>query len=293
VWGPGHDAQWFDRIHVMPRRADLGSLTSDRTVTVEVWNAWRRGHALTATPITGPAGVTVNAGTLPRLFPALHSEVHSVFVSKSGTIAVDDVVTWVFGALSSPGADLTLTGLRVMLFTARPDGSLGFEESYGYETDVLTAWDGTEQRVQLRELPTRSLRFTVLLTDALEVADVMGRLFANGVLPFSVPLWPDATRPAWPVSPGDSQIVVTTTGRGFVAGGTALLWKDQWTYEAVVINQVFSDHLTLVGTVAGSWSAEGSIVVPLMSARLLTAPSVERVSGGVASVDLEFSWEAA
>jgi hypothetical protein len=33
--------------------------------------------------------------------------------------------------------------------------------------------------------------------------------------------------------------------------------------------------------------------VPLISARLLTAPSVERVSGGVASVDLEFSSEAA
>jgi hypothetical protein len=75
-----------------------------------------------------------------------------------------------------------------MLFTARPDGSLGFEEAYGYETDVLTAWDGTEQRVLLRELPTRTLRFSALLTDSLEVADVMGRLFANGVQPFSVPL---------------------------------------------------------------------------------------------------------
>lgn len=288
-----HDGQWFDRIHVIPRRVDLGSVNNDRTVVVEVWNAWRRGHVLTSAPITGPAGVTVAAGTLPRIYAPFHSELQTVSIAAAGSAALDNVVTWVFGALVSPGADLTLTGLRVMLFTARPDGSVGFEETYGYETDVLTAWDGTEQRVLLRELPTRTLRFAALLTDSLEVADVMGRLFANGVLPFSVPLWPDATRPAWRVNPGDAQIVVTTTGRGFVAGGTALLWKDQWTFEAVVINQVFSDHLTLVGTVAGSWPAEGSVIVPLISARLLSAPSVERISGGVASVDLEFSWEAA
>ncbi len=282
----------FERIHVVPRRLSLGAIAGSRSIQVEVWNAWRVSQKLTSIPVTGPSGVTVVAGTLPRVFPTFQSEIFTVNVAFPGPDTINDVAMWVFNTLVETGIDFTVTGLRAMLFTARPDGAVAVEETYGYATDVMTAWDGTEQRTQLRELATRALRFTVTFVDAVDASEAMGKIFATGSNLFVLPLWPDATQIAVTASSGAGTIYLSTTGRGFVAGGKMILWRDQWNYELAVINQVFADHVTLTGTLVGTWTL-GAIAMPLLYARILAAPTLNRVAGSVASLDVEFSAEAA
>ena len=43
--------------------------------------------------------------------------------------------------VTTPGADVTLSGSRMLLFTAPPDGAAGIRERYGYPTDVMQAMD--------------------------------------------------------------------------------------------------------------------------------------------------------
>jgi hypothetical protein len=288
---PVHDGQWFDRIHVIPRVADLGFMTGDRQITVEVWNAYRRGLVLTSVPVTGPDGVTVEDATCPQNYPSMHTKIWVVDVSVMEGFPVNNVVTWVFLGVSSVGSDLTLTGQRLILFSPKPDGNGVLEESYGYLTDLLRAWDGTEQRILLRSVATRDVRFPVLLGSARESGDLATRLFAGGRGLFSVPLWQDAVPLTQAVAQNESSIYCETTGRAFTEGSVCMLWRDYWHWEPLVVSGVLSDHLDLTSGAAVAWPLAGTICVPLMPARLVDAVPLKHLSGAVAAIDVSFSGE--
>lgn len=299
---PLHDGQWFDRIHVVPRAISLGNVTNDRVLYVEVWNAHRKGFKLWDIAIAGNDGVWYDGVTPVAEFGALHSEIHTVLVYTGGTLPIDNVLTWVFRtrtgqstfvAVATPGSDLTLEGTRMLLFTARPNGSAGVRERYGYPTNVLAAWDGGEQRVQLRERPRREQRFAPTFVSAGDALEAMAKLYLGGSSVFAVPFWPDAAPLAAAVSPGATAVYVETAGRAFAAGGNALLWRDQWTAEAFAILEVFADRLTVSGTIAGSFAAAGTLCAPLLPMRLLEAAPFERAGGQVASLEVAFSEEGA
>jgi hypothetical protein len=292
VHGDGHGKQWFDRIHVLPRSKDLGHLTSDVQVSVEVWNAYHVPHVLTAVNVTGPSGVTVESVSVPTSFGGLESRIFLVDVSASGAVPVNNMVTWVFTGASSSGSVLALTGLRVVLFPVKPNGDRGVDELYGYLTDIITGWDDTEQRVQLRAVPARQLRFTATMFDPRQAADVYARLYGVGMGIFSVPIWPDATPLTAVVNAGDTVINIDTTSRAFAVGGLVLLWSDQWTWESVVITGVSASYLTTAATTY-TWQVAGTLAIPLMSGRLLSAADLKTQAPVFAEVEVAFDSELA
>src|SRR6185436_9263356 len=113
---PGHDGQWLDRIHVVPRRADLSFVLSEQAIGVEVWNAFlERSKVLTAVTIAGGAGVAVdNPDALPVVYPGSRSKIYTVQVLAVGDASIDNLVTWVFTGISSSGTNLLLVGSRMV-----------------------------------------------------------------------------------------------------------------------------------------------------------------------------------
>ena len=61
---------------------------------------------------------------------------------------------------------LSISGRRVVVFGLKPNWANGWLERLMWATDVLTARDGTEQRVGLRAKPRRSLEFSILVGSA-------------------------------------------------------------------------------------------------------------------------------
>lgn len=298
---PCLDGQWFDRIHILPREVALGNLTNDRTIDVEVFNAYRRGFKLWDIPIAGNPGVEVLSVSTPIEFGPLRSEIHSVLVASGGSDEIDNVITWqwkrrtgvsTYAFISTPGADLTLSGTRMLLFTARPNGAAHVHERFGYLTDVMQAWDATEQRVQLRETPARELRLSPLFVEAADALEVMAKLYLSGVSVFAVPFWPDATPIVAPITSGASLVYLDPSGRDFVDGGNAILWLDQHTFEAFTILTVEADHLVVDGVIVGDYTA-GTQCVPLEPMRALEAPPLTRLSGPVAGLEVTFTQEGA
>ncbi len=298
---PVHDGQWFDRIHVVPREVALGNVVSDRVLSVEVWNAFRTGFRLWSVDIAGPAGVDVSAGSLPHEYPTLHSEIHSVYVWAAGVDPIANTLTWTFRtrtssvtyvAVTTPGSDLTLSGTRLTLFAVPPDGIAAQRERYGYLSDVITSRQRTEQRVQLRAIPGRELRFHPLVVTDADALELMSKLYAHGGGVYALPFWPDASELTAPVAPGATAVYADTTTRAFAPGGTAILWTSQRACEPFVIDQVFADHLTVAGTISGAYAAPRAIVAPLLAARLTEAPQLSRPGGPVAETDVAFSQEA-
>lgn len=299
---PVHDAQWFERVHVLPRRFDVGQVLADRALEVEVWNAHRRNLRLWDIAIAGSGSLDTDTFVPTVEHPAFASKLFTVNVYAGGVGLIDAVLTWQYrvrtGAstyvpFATAGADVRVVGSNTLLFTARPNGAAGVIERYGYPTDVIVAYDRSEQRVGLKDRPRRELRFTPTLVDRAEALEVMAKLYLVGSAAFAVPVWPDAAPLVADVAAGAGTVFVDTTGRAFVAGGSAILWRDQWTAEAVSIQEVQADRLILASLTAGAFAAAGTQVVPLEPMRLLEAPPLERQGTRVAELALTFSGEGA
>jgi hypothetical protein len=288
VEAPEHDGQWFERIHLIPRSTSLGYLAADAEVAVVVWNAWRRGRALTAINVTGPAGVSAPALSLPQHFATLQSREHVVSVSVLGEPEIDNLLVWDFADLPDAGTTLTLTGWRVQLFVQHPNGEVG--ELYGYLTRLFRAHDGTEQRCLLRTRPGREVRIRTTATTMDRLQALVAQLHSGGHYLSGVPLWMDSTRTTSYVGVGALQVPLSTTGRAFVEGAMCLLYQDPENWEVGSIESVEAAHLHLVTPTARGWAAD-TLCVPVLPGRLLDTPELQRPCGGVAEVEVAFSLE--
>jgi hypothetical protein len=294
VEAPLHDGQWFDRIHVLPSVVNLGYLLNNREVNVEVWNSCRRGLTLTAIPVDGPSGVSIlteslQAVDLPQHYAPMQSRLYVARVSIVGESVIDNLGTWVFAQATFLGATFRLLGWRMVVFAVKPNGS--FAESLGYLTDIIQSWNGSEQRISLREIPARALRFTATAPTQGAAQKMVTRMFVTGRFMTAVPLWPDAIELSAPVSIGSYQIATDTDGRDFVAGGLCILWRDADTWETFQIASVEAGHLHLTSPAEADWPLQGTLCIPLTNARSLDDFVVRQAGGEAAETMVAFHTE--
>jgi hypothetical protein len=294
VDAPEHDGQWFERIHVLPGTVNIGYLMNNREVDVEVWNACRRGLTLTSIPVDGPSGVTIfdeelQDVALPQHYAPMQSRVYTAWVSVVGESLIDNLGTWVFSERSFRGASIKLLGWRMVVFAVKPNGSL--VESLGYLTDVIQSWNGSEQRIGLRSIPDRELRFKGTACSQVAAQKMLTRLLVTGRFMTGVPLWPDAIELSTAVSIGSYQIAIDTVGRDFSVGGLCILWRDADSWETFQIVSIEADHIHLSSPAEAAWPLQGTLCIPLLNARSLEDFRVARSAGDLAEVVVAFYTE--
>ncbi len=288
---------WFERIHLVPSVKALGSILSTVTFPAEVWNAFRDDPETLSTitlngiAVTDAEGVSVidPYGT-PLVFRPLQSRDYSVRVSSSGTPQVSVAIVWQFAEVPDPS--LLVTGTRLVLFSPPIDWGQPWHETLAWLTDVVTADDDREQRIMLRTKPRRTLTYTVVTLDERESALLDNLLWGYQPQPFGVPIWPDAVWLAAPVAVDDITIHLDptqgTTGREFHTDGTAVLYRDAFTWEAVTIDAVGATSLTLAQGAKNAWGKGETKVIPITIGT--TTPHVERTRPSVAATDMEVSF---
>ena len=264
---PASDLAWLDRIHVLPREVDLGSVLSDVEVPVEVWNGFlRRARSLVAINLTGPAGVeVVNPYGLPTHFPGSESKAYIIRVLAEGGARVDNLVRWVFLSVDSNGTTLHLLGLRMLPFSLMPDLNDPVSQGYGYLGDVITSDDGSEQRRLLREIPHGWLEFTVTGIGAADPRLVSALLHGWTHRPFGVPVWPWWNRLRTAIVPGATEIDVDVTDVPWSVGMLAFLWRDADTWDVARVDAILAGGLRVTLPITGAWPATSTLVLPMVT----------------------------
>lgn len=171
-----------------------------------------------------------------------------------------------------------------------------FVSRWAYLTDIQTAEDGTEQRIALRTIPTETWAFTVralaLFGQGWRKTLLQGALYGDVATAWAIPQWPDGQHVTAAVTPGSSRTVTvesSTTGRGYVAGGLAILWTDERTAEVCTIASVGASSVVLA-TVAGAYAA-GAYLFPARLGRLTGAQEIGRRGARNTEVRVEFALE--
>ena len=289
---PMFGGELFEKILVLPREKDAGFVISPTAWDVEVWNSHRgQARILAAVGIAGPGGLSLSGGLgTSATFGPGRSSIYLATLAGVGDATIRSVATWHFTGES--GADMTVTGTRLTLFSPRCDWSEPPRERLSWLTTVLTSYEKSEQRAALRQEPRVTLVFRVVTTTPRETAALETLLFGWQARTFGVPLWPQKSPLLAPAAPGDLSLQVDSTLRpGFLAGGLVALWADPHTWRAFQVNRIEGSTLHLESQVLEDWPA-GTWVVPVLRGGLLADQQLGRPANWVSAGLFEFSCEA-
>lgn len=280
---------WYHRIHIIPSIIDLGNLVSPVERILEVWNAGFDGQTLDTIDETGTDGLLLSGQPAPPLaFGPLQSRLYTFAAGTRGSPVIDASYRFTFA--SGVTALLLVTGRRVVVFGMRPDWTSGVTERLEWLTEILEAYDGTEQRVRLRQLPRRAFEYGFLI-EGIDARVLDHLLFAWGARIYCLPVWTDVSILTGEATVGSTTLTVQdATNSDYHAGGLAVLWRSNTRHEAVEILSIAGDTLTLKLPLAGSWPA-GTRVFPARLARLEGEVTVTRPTDTIALGRCRFSVE--
>jgi hypothetical protein len=278
------EQDWYHHVHLLPAKIALGNLLSTQVRQIEVWNAHFAPKTLSAVVGQNDGGITLAApANPPTTYGMLESRLYNVSVSLEGPPVIEAGFTFEF-----PGEapTLSISGRRVVVFGLKPNWAEAFLERLMWATDVLTARDGTEQRVGLRARPRRSLEFSILVgRDDAALLDVLLSSWQSRA--YALPIWPHKTVLAATVTAGSTVIPLATTNLEYEADGLLVVGSDSRDTEAAEILSVASNSVTLKQPLLNTWPV-GSWIAPARTARLRVSQPVSRVTETIATARLIF-----
>jgi hypothetical protein len=278
----------FERIHYTPGSRQVAFLLSDAEVPVEVWNAFRDvDQTVTSIDITGPAGVSVTPPSeLPVLFPRFSAKIFLVKVEAAGTTAADNTVVFNFAGIPEPV--FQISGLRLLPFTITPDWDAGIDDEVSFATDVMVAYDDTEQRMMLRAVPNRSVSFTASALDSRESGLFASLLWSWQARSYGVPLWMDASVLTADGAQGSNTVTVDTANLTLAVNDTVLIFADAFNWFASAVQEIAADHLTLETRLDRNFFKGKALVIPVIMGRVASAVPFDRPTNGTTVAKIKF-----
>lgn len=275
---------YYDVIHVRPAAIRTGDITAKVVDQVEVWNAYQAGRTLERIDVSGGDGIDVFGPALPFVFGPLESSLFTVEVSPNGPATIDARYDLVFS--TDEGAPRwVVTGRRIIEWTLPPNWSTPYEETLAFKTEVLTAFNGTEQRIALRHLPRRSLEFTPLFDGA--YGREGKRLLATWQhRAYAMADWARGVR-CEGVPAGGQTVVLREAMPELTVGGMLVLRTGDQS-QVMEISAIDGLSVTLRSPVASAFPA-GTRVFPGYTVHLDPSAAGRRITSNVGETSLRFT----
>lgn len=255
---PSYFDDYYNRIHVIPKAIDLGNISPPQVRFVEVWNAFMEPKPLTGISAVGTADGLTFSPAPPMTFQPLQSVVFTLTAGADAAPTVDVVFTFEFTGVS--GATLAVVGVSVIPMPWPQ--MIPMSETLTWLTDIMTARDGTEQRVSLRDTPRQVYLLSV------HTADFTGaqHAFVGGYgRSFAVPSMGEG-KPCT-VGAGATEIVIDTRSGDWRE--MVMIWSSETSFEVIEIASVLPDRLLLRRPVIVSRKGRA---YPTATARLIADP---------------------
>lgn len=283
------DLFWFENVHIIPREINLGTVLSTQEREYEIFNGYRASNrTLSSITRTGDNGFTIT-GDLDespgQVLGPKETVVVGVSVSPIGpiTIEAEFVYTFVTGEVLR----VSFTGTRVIIAATEPQSEI--EEVWEWQTDIIEAGSGDEQRISSRDIPRQSFRYRFRKEDA-GIQRLRNQLWGWGPNTWALPIWTDYTKLSADAAAGVTSLSVESTSeRDFRSGSgeLALIWADEETFEAVEVSALTSNSLTLARATLASYD-EGSLVIPVRLAVLRNNWTANQPNFGARDADVQW-----
>ncbi len=278
---------FYGRLKLEPATIDLGSVLSAQTKEVELWNATFEPVTISSILTTDASGVSLVFPTNPPfVLPPLASIYGEVSATPQGPAEID--AKFLINAAAAEVADVQLRvlGRRNVLFTLAPSTDKPYVEKLTWRTDIITSYDGSEQRVSLSDNPDTEINMT-LLTHRKSAHLVESLLWGWQSKAYGLPMWHRATPLTQSASAGNTEIFLDPSFSNFSVDGIIILWRGQDLYEAQEIEEIRSSSIVLRRPLQNGWPV-GVSAMPLRAARLPADVQVQWLTPDIASYQLNF-----
>lgn len=289
VMQPMFGADYYNRIHISTRSYDVGNLLSLQTRQFTLWNAYLVPKTLANIAQTNTDGLTlIQPSPTPLTYGGLKENTYTLQISTDGPPTIDAAYLFNFTDANDP--QLTVIGSRITAWVWQPTWTEPMLERLEWMTDVITAYDGTEQRIKLRGTPRRNFEFSFVASGTMR-RKLDSAIYGWGARNWAVPVWTDGELLTTQASAGASTITVSTSNRDYHAGGLVILLADSGSYEVAEISSKTSTTLTLLRPLNNTWAAQSCTVYPVRTARLQQTYGYNRFTGDVAYGRVRFDSE--
>jgi hypothetical protein len=274
---------WFEKTHLLPKVVqELGTVASAQTFPVELHNADRE-NSITVTAIIDNLGSDISIATVPATpfdIAPQASLCATVTVERSGTLLIDASYSFVTTAGTYT---FYITGTRIVLLPIRPQAPM--REHLLFDTTIMEATDGTEQRVANRKVPRSMYEFTIN-SDRKRMEML---LFDRQNKLLATPAWHEPSFISSAVTAADMTVNVDNTAYGnFYVGGYAIIFKDEYNYDALEIASMTPTSLTFTSEISADYPVNTQ-VMPLMLAYVQATVVAQKNLNNVQTFNLELT----
>jgi len=230
---------YYYRIHTKPQSIVLGNLVSAKTETVKVWNSYLEPKVLNN--ISGLAdGVTVTSPEPePSYFAATEERDYQFNIDKNGNAVIDIVA--VFNFVNANDPTVSITGRRLVIMPFKPMNNM--QERIEWLTDIIQSFDG-EQRLALRMAGRQEFEYRYYLNEQ-DFSKIKSIAYQWGFRIFAIPVWHEETKNIGTVSLNATEILFDTSYADYRSDSLIAVIGQDNDIEAVEIDQVLSDRVTL------------------------------------------------
>lgn len=271
-----HYDVWYKNTILHPQITDAGTIVSNYEFDLLIWNS----DFITKTFVIAKSGWDGVEDAIPAALTlnALCWRSYRVVVTMDGPSNVDAAVSFTSGGMT---ATATIKGLRGVVWGFRPNRN--FKEIWEWKTEIQSAWDYTEQRLALRDVPRLTCEFAYTLADAEATqADLM--LYNMSQYSFTLPRWEQQV-PAT-VHAGDEAVVCDVSRANWQVGSVGLVWKSPRLCELFTVTQVGENSLRPSVPVVQEFGK--ALVMPCTGARI--TGSMSRSDGQLDRSDFSLSF---
>ncbi|UUC20557.1 hypothetical protein NOV18_08770 [Pseudomonas asiatica] len=271
---------FFNNVFLSPAVINAGVVTPSDTFEFELWHSFTTDKLLAGINESGADGIVLD-GVASGLLPGFVSSDYLVFLSQSGGGIISYEAGFDFG--SSGVFPFRLSATMAAILADGIDWSTQPEMNVQYLTEVIESFDGTEQRIALRDQPRVSLTYQYLLHDSvLTEFDVKYGNFGGQLL---VPMWPQACELTHDVDPGDRTINVELNR--YVECSNTLMLTDGVNSEFVDVAGVGAGQVVLSFLAQKNFKM-GSRVVPVRIGYSSDESGAEIKTDSIASHNITF-----
>lgn len=282
----GNDT-FYNRIIVSTPAIAAGNVISQQIYTISVWNGYFVNRTLSSISASGGEGLTLTPSeAVPSTFSALEEQLWTLVIGTNGPATINAVYTLTFDTVT---LTIGTTGQRIFTFNFAPDWSRALIERLEFMTDVLEAYDGTEQRIALRELPRRSFEYQFVIDNNDDRRKFEALLSNWQSRAWLVPIWTEGQALSSQLASGSISVTLPRVTSDYMDGGNLIIRTGPFTYEVVEISTVAGNVINFARPLPSSWPV-GSRIYPAIPAYMETTQKVDRFTGAVLTAVVRFNF---
>lgn len=231
---------YYNRVFAIPARLILIDPPEGYENAFFLWNANFAPVTLAAIDADADTGI-VPSFTVGLTLADLELYPANVIVTPAAPLSQETIYNLDFGVGGVTRFEVSL--LRTNLLIVPPERPI--METLRWKTDVMTARDGTEQRVSLMQYPRLELDFKIIFQDQDEQDRIFRQFYAKAAQAFSVPLWQKPYKLLSDALAGFSQLEIDTSLYDIAADDTLYLMKNNGLMETVRVQAIELDGITV------------------------------------------------